>query len=209
MDTPHNDASILEALQGNDDRALNEVIERWQGPLFAFAWRYVQNTADAHDLVAESFVRLHQNKLKLRPDTKLSAWLFTTLSNLCHNQNRWRRRHPTVSFEAQDADTGLAVADRTAAEGPLPSDRLENDEVVAALGKALDELPHELKTTILLHHYENMSYREIGQITGCSERGVETRLYRARQRLRESLAGLMQGTSTQTRAVPSSVPQEL
>jgi RNA polymerase sigma-70 factor, ECF subfamily len=59
-----------------------------------------------------------------------------------------------------------------------------------ALGAAIDRLPHELKTTLLLHHYEHLSYRDIGEVTGCSERGVETRLYRARLRLKDELAKL-------------------
>ena len=61
----------------------------------------------------------------------------------------------------------------------------------AAVRTAINCLPHDLKVTVLLHHYDQLSYREIGAITGCSERGVETRLYRARQRLREELAGLL------------------
>ena len=52
----------------------------------------------------------------------------------------------------------------------------------------MDDLPHDLKVTVLLHHYEHLSYREIAAIIHCSERGVETRLYRARQHLREELA---------------------
>jgi RNA polymerase sigma-70 factor (ECF subfamily) len=56
-------------------------------------------------------------------------------------------------------------------------------------------LPHDLKTALLLHHYEQLSYREIGSVVGCSERGVETRLYRARQRLREELAGFLRETA--------------
>ena len=56
---------------------------------------------------------------------------------------------------------------------------------------AISRLPHDLKTALLLHHYDHLSYREIADIAGCSERGVETRLYRARQALRQMLAGLM------------------
>lgn len=182
-----NDALILDALRQDNDRALNQLIERWEKPLFSFAWRYVQNTADARDLVAEAFVRLHQQRHKLRPDTKIGSWLFTIVANLCHNQNRWRRRHPTVSLDAEDEETGQRLSDRTASDHALPHDDLEKDEAVLALRHAIDALPHELKTTLLLHHYENLSYREIGVITGCSERGVETRLYRAKQRLREQL----------------------
>ncbi len=74
---------------------------------------------------------------------------------------------------------------------PCPMRALEQDETCAAVRAAIDRLPHDLKTTLLLHHYEQLSYREIGSVVGCSERGVETRLYRARQRLREELSGFL------------------
>jgi RNA polymerase sigma-70 factor (ECF subfamily) len=186
---PDNDRAQLSALQHGDDTALNRLIARWERPLFAFAWRYVRHSADARDLVAEVFVRLYQQRSRLRADTNLSAWLFTTLANLCHNQHRWRRRHPTVSLDAAEEDGGTgASADALPSAVPVPGETLERDEARAALGAAIDRLPHELKVTLLLHHYDERSYREIGEITGCSERGVETRLYRARQRLRLELA---------------------
>lgn len=191
---PPSDQELFVSLQQGDDIALNRLIERWERPLLAFAWRYMHNTADARDLVAETFVRLYQQRQRLRPDTKLSAWLFTTLTNLCHNQHRWRRRHPTVSFQAETDNTVrfeevLPSADRGA------SALMERDEALDHVIQAIDRLPHELKTTILLHHFEGLSYREIGDISGCSERGVETRLYRARQKLREDLAGFLRETS--------------
>ncbi len=189
--TPASDEAALQALKEGRDSALGELIARWQRPLFAFAWRYVQNSADAHDLVAETFVRLHQHRDRLRLDTKLSAWLFTTLSNLCHNHYRWRRRHPTVSLDAPIDDTDSSAHDTIPSDCAAPDSALERDEARDAVRAAIDRLPHDLKTTLLLHHYEKLSYREIGAVVGCSERGVETRLYRARQRLREELTGFL------------------
>jgi len=184
---PVTDQELFLSLQRGEDAALNRIIERWQKSLYGFAWRYMQNAADARDLVAETFVRLYQQRARLRPDTRLSAWLFTALTNLCHNQHRWRRRHPSVSFHAPDDGT-------PGYEGTLPSDTprpgstLEKDEALDELSRAIDRLPHDLKTTVILHHYDGLSYSVIGDITGCSVRGVETRLYRAKQKLREDLA---------------------
>jgi RNA polymerase sigma-70 factor (ECF subfamily) len=193
---PVSDQGALLALREGRDSALDELIGRWQRPLFAFAWRYVQNSTDANDLVAETFVRLHQQRDRLRLDTRLSAWLFTTLSNLCHNHYRWRRRHPTVSLDAPIDDTPVSAHETIPSEGAAPDAALEQGEAFAAVREAIDRLPHDLKTTLLLHHYEQLSYREIGAVVGCSERGVETRLYRARQRLRDELAGFLRETAT-------------
>jgi RNA polymerase sigma-70 factor (ECF subfamily) len=192
---PVSDQGALQALREGRDCALNELIARWQRPLFAFAWRYVQNPTDAHDLVAETFVRLHQQRDHLRLDTKLSAWLFTTLTNLCHNHYRWRRRHPTVSLDAPIDDTAASAHEAIPSECAAPDAALEKGEACAAVRAAIDRLPHDLKTTLLLHHYERLSYREIGAVVGCSERGVETRLYRARQHLRDELASFLRETA--------------
>jgi RNA polymerase sigma-70 factor (ECF subfamily) len=180
------DLDLLHALQRGDDTALNLLIGRWEGRLFSFAWRYTRNATDAQDLVAETFVRLYHQSSRLHGDTNLSAWLYTTLSNLCHNQHRWRRRHPTVSFDATTPD-GTAVVPAPASDAAHAAEGLEREEAAAIVSAAIDQLPHDLRLTVMLHYFEQLSYREIGDITGCSERGVETRLYRARQQLREAL----------------------
>jgi RNA polymerase sigma-70 factor (ECF subfamily) len=183
----------LHALQRGDDAALGRLIARWEKPLFAFAWRYLHNTADAHEMIAEVFVRLHQQRSRLNPGTNLSGWLFTTLVNLCHNHHRWRRRHPAVSLEAPDG-LNRTVAGTVPVDAPSPDRALEHGEALDALALAIEQLPHDLKVTLLLHHYEQLSYAEIGGITACSERGVETRLYRARQYLRAELASFLRET---------------
>jgi len=197
---PAIDRASLAALQHGDTTALNRLIARWQRPLISYAYRYLQNSADAHDLVANVFVRLYQQRTRLREDTNLSAWLFTTLTNLCHNHYRWRRRHPTVPLDpAASDDTGATwapAAGEIAADQPGPAAVLAQDEALDAVRAAIDVLPHDLKVTVLLHHYENRSYREIAEITRCSERGVETRLYRARQQLRQALAGFIREVSS-------------
>lgn len=190
---PASEQADLRLLQHGDDLALNRLIARWERALFAFAWRYLRNSADARDLVAEVFVRLYQQRHHLRPDTNLSAWLFTTLGNLCHNQYRWRRRHPSVSLDPA-GDRSDSRTETPGLPGGEPAsatveDEVERDEARMALEHALDHLSHDLKAVVLLHHYEGLSYREIARVTGCSERGVETRLYRARQQLRRELAG--------------------
>ncbi len=181
------DLDLLHALQRGDDTALNLLITRWEGRLFSFAWRYTRNATDAQDLVAETFVRLYHQSGRLHADTNLSAWLYTTLSNLCHNQHRWRHRHPTVSFDATAPD-GSAIVPAPASDSPPVAETLERVETAALVAAAIDTLPHDLRLTVMLHYFEQLSYREIGDITGCSERGVETRLYRARQHLREALS---------------------
>lgn len=194
---PATDHATLVALQHGDTTALNRLIARWQRPLLSYAYRYLQNSADAHDLVANVFVRFYQHRERLRADTNVSAWLFTALTNLCHNHHRWRRRHPAVSLDkpAQDDRDGAPLPD-LASDEPEPGSNVARDEIELAVRDAIAELPPDLKSAILLHHYEHLSYREIAEIVRCSERGVETRLYRARQQLRARLATYIREASS-------------
>lgn len=181
---PDDQADLL-ALQNGESRALDRLVLRWEGRLYGFAWRYLHHEADARDMVASVFVRLFQQCHRLRDDTNLSAWLFTTTANLCANHQRWRRRHPNVSFDVP------AASDHLMDEATAPDAQLQHKELLTVLQQALANLPHDLKTTLLLHHYERLSCREISTITGCSIRGVETRLYRARQLLRARIDHLL------------------
>lgn len=189
------DQSDLRSLQEGEARALDRLILRWERRLLGFAWRYLHDEADARDVVAETFVRLHQQRFRLRPDTHLAAWLFTTTSHLCSNQQRWRRRHPTVPIEENVGSETPAVVPMLIDGSPGPEDVLEHKEALAALRQALAGLPHDLKTALLLHHYEQLSCREIGDLIGCSTRGVETRLYRARQLLHAALGRFIHETA--------------
>lgn len=186
------DHADLLALRAGDDAALERLIARWEQPLFAFAWRYLRNTADARELAIETFVRLHQQRARLRPDTNLSAWLYTTLTNLCHNRHRWWRRHAAQSLDAATAGED-DLPREFAAPDDAPDTAAEHQESLAQLDAAIAALPHDLRTTLLLHHFEQLSYREIAHVVGCSERGVETRLYRARQKLRSALTPALVG----------------
>ncbi len=175
-------------LQQDDPEALNRIINRWQGPLHKFAYQYVRNAYDAQDLVAETISKLYLHRNRLRPDTNLSAWLFTALSNLCCNQHRWKKRHPTISLDAparENRDQGSVFQDKTKLD---PNQILEADEDLIALRQAIEKLPHDLRTTLLLHHYSKFTYKEISLVLHCSVRGVETRLYRAKHKLRSILA---------------------
>jgi RNA polymerase sigma-70 factor (ECF subfamily) len=174
------DALLLAGIQAGENDAFDKLVAQMQRPLFTFAWRYLQNNADAEDVVVEVFVRLFQARGRLRDDTNLSAWLYTALSNLCHNRHRWRKRHREAALEEG--------SEFVAPSGEGPDRNVERDEAGSALRAAIDRLPHDQRTVVLLHHYEHLSYRDIGAIVGCSERGVETRLYRARQQLKVELA---------------------
>ncbi|MDA0349498.1 MAG: RNA polymerase sigma factor [Verrucomicrobia bacterium] len=185
------DLQLLEELKNGRDAALNEIIERWEKPLTRFAWRYVQNETDARDLVQEAFVKVYKNRNRFRPNTRLSAWMFTTLANQCRNFGRWKKRHPTVALlnmsDEGDQDTRFGVYIDPVEPSSSPDQTAETQDMVYLLRESVSRLPHDLKTTLLLYQYEGLSYKEISDILGCTPKGVETRLYRTRKKLRRIL----------------------
>lgn len=178
----------LAELAAGSDAALGRVIERWGPPLHHFVHRYVDNAAAAEDLVQETFVRVYQHRARYRPGKSPAAWIFTIAANLCHNHRRWMGRHATVPLNAPGP--GGQSAEQPVSPSGSPAERLLRAETAAAVRAAIDALPHDLKVTLLLFEFDDMSYADIGRVVGCSTRGVETRLVRARARLRAALGGL-------------------
>ena len=185
------DLQLMAELVAGRESALDSLMARWEGPLRSFAHRYLQNSADTDEVVEETFVRIYHRRQDFAPGSNFSAWIFTIAANLCRHRLRWRRRHPSESLDAPaDATSDRSPAIVLPARGADPAGTAEQEERIAALRVAVGQLPHEQRSAFLLHAYEALSYREIADILGCSERGVETLLYRARQTLRGKLTSL-------------------
>lgn len=186
------DIQLMKSLVSGDQRALETIIERWEKPLYSFVYRYLQNETSTREIVQETFVRIFTKRERFNPDYPLSSWIFTIAANLCKNKARWHKRHPEVSMETALGEDGVdgkskTLEDVLPSDAPEPGSVLEGDEELGALKAAVMSLPHDLRTAVLLHHYENLPYKEISRIVGCSVRGVETRLYRARKLLRNRM----------------------
>lgn len=189
VDAPDVDESIelMLRLQRGDDLALNALMDRWQRPLVAFIQRYVGNEQDALDLAQETFVRIYETRSRYKPSAKFSTFLFTIASNLSRNLARWRDRHPAVSLNAA-TDGRDALETTLPVQADSPADSAERHDLASAVREHIQTLPHELKTAVLLFEFHEMSHQEIALALGCSPKAVETRLYRARKILRESLS---------------------
>jgi RNA polymerase sigma-70 factor, ECF subfamily len=186
------DAQDMARLAGGHDAALNDLMERHAERLLHYLVRSLQDESDAADLAQETFVRVYQNRAKFDSHQKFSTWLYTIASNLVRDRFRWRKRHPQVSIEAQNQETGTDFGDRLAGETASPSESLRAAERADAVRVAVSALPEELRTPLILAEYEERSQAEIGEILGCTAKAVETRIYRARKQLREVLAKLLQ-----------------
>ena len=182
------DRADMLRLAAGHDAGLNELMQRHGPRLYNYLFRSLQNEDDAADLAQETFVRVYQNRTKFKPGLKFSIWLYAIASNLVRNKFRHRSRHPELALDAENPQTGADFSETIADDQPIPSESLQTAETSDAVRRAIADLPEELRTPLILSEYEELSHAEIGTILDCSPKAVETRLYRARKRLRSMLA---------------------
>ena len=183
------DAAAMLRLREGDDLALNELMTRWQEPLTRFLIRYTASEHDALDLAQDTFVRVYEARARYDARGNFSTWLYTIAGNLCRNHARYKARHPAVSLDAEISPDGDAtLGDQLPADGGTPADSAGEKERAAAVRAAIAALPDDQRTATILFEYEDQSHADIATVLGCSAKAVETRLYRARQFLRERLA---------------------
>ena len=131
------DRADMARLQAGQDDALNDLMARHATPVFHFLCRLTGNEDDANDLAQETFVRVYKACRSFRPDGKFSTWLFTIAANLARNHSRWRSRHPNLSLEAENGETGLSLASTLPANAPPPSEAALAAERAAAVRQAV------------------------------------------------------------------------
>lgn len=181
------DCADMERLAAGHDAALNELMERHATPVFHFLCRMLGNEDDANDLAQETFVRVFRARNSFRMNEKFSTWLYTIAANLARNHFRWRSRHPNVSLEAESPGTEQALGATIPGENPAPNEQAVAAERAAAVHAAVGRLPEDLREAIVLCEWEERSVAEAAAILETTPKAVESRLYRARQILRERL----------------------
>jgi RNA polymerase sigma-70 factor, ECF subfamily len=188
--TESQDAADMARLVEGHDAALNSLMERHAEKVFHYLIRQVRNEAEAADLAQETFVRVFQNRARFDSRVRFTTWLYTIATNLARDRFRWRARHPQVALDAENASDGATIGDVLADENPGPAEELQRAERADAVRRAVARLPEDLRTALILFEYEGHSHAEIAAIAGCSAKAVESRVARARQLLRASLAEL-------------------
>jgi RNA polymerase sigma-70 factor (ECF subfamily) len=183
------DEELMIQLRQGEDLALNELMRRWQQPLTRYIYRYVGNQTETLDLAQETFVRVFQQRHRFKEKLKFSAWMFAIATNLCRNFLRWQSRHPSKAREADPPEDSWETMPELTSQNP-PNEVARLKESAEAVRRQVEALPDQLKAVVLLADYEELSYREIAEVFGCSAKAVETRLYRAHKLLRERLRDL-------------------
>ena len=180
------DEELMHRLQEGEGAALAGLMHRWETPVKRFLLRMVGNPTEAEDLAQEVFVRVYTKRAGYRKGAKFSSWCFAIAANQAKNRLRWWRRRPVLSLNAW-AEAGGDAPDESSS-GAQASDQAVRRERIARVRAAVNALPVDLRTALVLFEYEDQSMATIGAALGCTPKAVENRLSRARARLRKTLS---------------------
>jgi RNA polymerase sigma-70 factor (ECF subfamily) len=176
--TPDAERHWLRRAQAGDEQAFALILDRYRRPVFDFCWRLLRDTPAAEDVAQETFVRAYQHLADFTPGrAAFSSWLFLIARRQCLDLLRKRARQATDAHPAPDALTTRTARDEAAGH-----------ELAAAIEQAVSELPEDQRTALLLAEYEGQSTADIAAAMDASAKSIESRLYRARQFLRQRLA---------------------
>jgi RNA polymerase sigma factor (sigma-70 family) len=183
------DLAHVRALQAGDDSALDALIERHREPIFCFIHGYVVNDEDAVELTQETFVRAYFNIGKFKPTAKFATWLYRIALNLCRDHAKSRRaKHAAITDSLTTVDGETTVESDLRASGRAPDEEAQSAEKMRALDGAIAQLPHDLRTALVLTVMEQRSHQECAELLETTPKTVETRVYRARKLLAELMS---------------------
>ncbi len=165
-----------------DEEAFGALLVRYQKPVLNFIYRLLGDATEAEDVAQDVFVRAYRHLADYDPRRQFSTWLFAITRNAALDRLRYRQRHPAEPL------TGVVAA----SPARSPSAEAETRELGAQIAAAVQALPEDQRTAIVLAEYHGLSHAKIATVMNCSEKSVEGRLYRARQFLRERLSALLE-----------------
>jgi RNA polymerase sigma-70 factor (ECF subfamily) len=182
---PWSDEDLVARSVAGDTDSFNELVRRWERPIYALAYRQIGREEDARDVCQETFLRAYRALGGFRGQAKFSSWLYRIALNLCRDWLRRERRAPMVQVP-EDVD----VADLVAARAPVESfeEHVARRALGRAVRRALARLPEEQRTVIVLKEYHGLTFQEIAELVGCPLSTVKTRLYQGLVVLRRQLA---------------------
>lgn len=182
------DARILRGLRAGIEEAYQELIDRYEQPIFGVVFRLLENPGDASDVVQEVFLKVFRGVNAFREQSSLRTWIYRIALNEAHNQRRWFTRHcrceVSIENERGERRNPLELASDP---GRSPFDQALDSENRTLIERALAKINPVFRTAVVLRDIENLSYEEIAEILQVSLGTVKSRILRGREALRREL----------------------
>ena len=178
------DEELVALSIGGDAESFNQLVLRWERPIFALAYRVIGREEEARDVVQETFLRAFRGIGKFRGQAKFSSWVYRIALNLCRDWIRRERRAPILP-----TPDGVDVIELAAEQGPVESieELVARNDMSKVVAELMTRLPEEQRTAIILKEYHGMTFQEIADLQGVPLSTVKTRLYQGLNVLRRHL----------------------
>ena len=182
------DKALALAFQAGDEAAFDEMVTRFQGRVFAVAYRVLGNREDALDASQEVFIKVHRKIGHWKPTGGFLPWLLRMTTNHSIDQLRKKKRYPEQSLEEAFVPTseGASVEPTTMQTDVI----VRGNEIEARIRAALPVLSPSQREVFLLRHYEGLALAEIAESMGCTVGSVKVHLFRALKKLQVELSDL-------------------
>lgn len=177
---------------GAEAELFEQLLKQHQQQLYGYAYRLTGNHDDAQDLVQDALFEAFRHFDRFEPGTRFDRWLFRIMTN--RNIDRMRRAAKVRILsldQPQEDKNGEAAAWELPDESPGPEEIVLQQELDEPIQKALDELPLEYRSAVILVDLEGLSYEEASTVLKCPVGTVRSRLHRGRALLREKLEGYL------------------
>lgn len=169
---------LIQQFKKGDNSAFRQLVERYQDSVINVSYRFLRNKEEAEEIAQETFLKVYLSANSYQPKTKFSTWLFKIVVNSCLNKLRDKKK---FSFSQLEENLPAPTEEQ-------PDKSLEREELKKLVKEAIDSLPENQRTVILLNQYEGFSYQDTAKILDCSVSAVESRLFRAKENLKKILA---------------------
>ncbi len=183
------DAVLVRGAQRGDMAAFEELVARHRDKIYARAYSMMRNEEEAIDLSQEAWVKGWQRLTQFHGESSFGTWMTRIVINLCLDQLRKQKRQRTESIEEMNEDSG-GVERQMPVVTINPTAGLERGELRQRIDRALSQLSHEHRTVLVLHEFEELEYKEIAKVMGCSIGTIMSRLFYARRKMAALLADL-------------------
>ena len=177
------DAALVDHLKKGDAKALDELYRRHREAAYGIAYRLVGSREDALDVVQEAFTHVMRGIQAFRGQSSFRTWLYRIVTHAALDYRRWRALRVAESLDS-DTSTEPVIE----AEGRSPQEAAADRDLGAAIDKALSNISEKNRAALILYAIEGMSYKDVAGVLGISIGTVMSRIFNARQRLRELLA---------------------
>ncbi len=182
------DEELVTLAMGGNSESFNQLVLRWERPIYALAYRTLGREDEARDVCQETFLRAYRALPGFKGEAKFSSWIYRIALNLCRDWIRKKRRTPVM--QAPEGLDLADLADLAAARGPVESIEtlVARRQLSQRVATAMRTLPEEQRTAVILKEYHGLTFQEIAEMQGCPLSTVKTRLYQGLSVLRKQLA---------------------